>query len=182
MAFPGRRIPSALTLLAGMAIGWGSSRLPTPVVRANAGDRSGESILATGPVFVRYNEGTKVQTPQDALYYLDYKGGRLLGTIPSYHNSLGAVKLFDEFVERDLVADFKIDVDNGARPRFLMSTGSLGVYSDGWAPLYVFESTTSQVAVYKIQQQTIGVASRPKFELVEIRSFAGPQQQAAAER
>ena len=107
-------------------------------------------------MLVRYNEGTKVQIPQDALYYLDYKGGRLLATIPSFRQSVGATQMLDRFAERDLVADFKIDLDNGPRPHFLMTTGALGSYSEGWAPLFVFESTTNQVAVYKLTQQNGG--------------------------
>jgi len=143
-----------------------------PLVRAGGGDRSGESIVTAGPVLVRYNEGLKVQLPQDALYYLDYQGGRLLATVPSFRQSVGSSKLLDSFAERDLVADFKIDLENGPKPRFLMTTGSLGSYSEGWSPLYVFESTTSQVGVYRVQQQIVGTNSRPRFDLMEIRSIA----------
>ncbi len=74
------------------------------------------------------------------------------------------------FAERDLPTDFKIDLGRTKiRPHWLMTTGALGAYSDGWAPLYVFETITGQVAVYKIEQQQVGISSRPKFELVEIR-------------
>ena len=113
---------------------------------------------------------------QDALYYLDYKTGRLLATVPSYRQSACAAKYLDAFAERDLVADFKIDLDHGPRPHFLMTTGAPAFYSDGSAPLFVFELTTSQVAVYRVQQQTVGTVTQPRFELIEIRSFscAGP--------
>ena len=56
-----------------------------------------------------------------------------------------------------------------------MTTGALGPYSAGWAPLYVFETTTNQVGIYRVQvQQTVGTAptTRPQFDLVELRSFA----------
>ena len=115
--------------------------------------------MATGPVMIRYDEGNKVQIPLEALYFLDYKGGRLIGTIPSIHQTVGARATSDAFAERDLVADFKLDLDNGPRPHFLMTTGSLGSYSAGWAPLYVFETTTNQLAVYRIQQQTVGTTA-----------------------
>lgn len=170
-----RRLPSALVLTIGLALGWVMGHVPAPMankVQASGGDRSGESIVATGPILLRYNEGTKVQIPLDAIYYLDYKGGRLLATVPSYRQSFGPAKLLDEFAERDLVADFKLDLDNGPRPHFLMTTGALGTYSDGWAPLFVFETTTNQVAVYKVAQQMVGAQSVPKFELVELRSLA----------
>ena len=156
MPFPRPRVPSALMLLVGLALGWVLASVRPPALQATGGDRSGESILTTGPVQVRYNDGLKVQMAQDAVYYLDYKTGRLLGTIPSYKQVAGETKFLASFVERDLVADFKIDIDHGPRPRFLMTTGALGFYSDGWAPLFVFRATTSQVGVYRIQQQTIG--------------------------
>jgi hypothetical protein len=171
-----RRIPRAGVLMIGLVIGWALDHLPRPasVVRADGGDRSGESILASGPVMVGYNNGTKVQLPLDALYYLDYKAGRLLATIPSFKATIGAAKLLDTFGERDLVADFKINLDTGPRPQFLMTTGSLGTYSDGWAPLYVFETTSGQVAVYKVEQQTVGSRTTPKFQLMEIRALPAP--------
>lgn len=174
MSIRPRRLPSSLILVLGVALGWGLSASRTPLVRAGGGDRSGESIVTTGPVMVRYDEGLKVPLPQDALYYLDYQGGRLLATVPSSRQSAGSSKLIDTFSERDLVADFKIDLENGPKPRFLMTTGSLGSYSDGWAPLFVFESTTNRLAIYRVQQLSVGTNSRPRFDLVELRSIARP--------
>jgi hypothetical protein len=175
MSIPRPRIPSALTLLAGLVLGWMLAHSPAPTLQAHGGDRSGESILTAGPIMIRYNEGLKIQVPQDALYYLDYKTGRLLATIPTMQQSLGSTRMLDVFAERDLVADFKLDVENnGSRPHFLMTTGAMGTYSGGWAPLYIFESTTSQVAIYKIEQVTLGRSSQAKLELVEIRTLNRP--------
>ena len=70
------------------------------------------------------------------------------------------------------MADFKLDLDNGPRPHFLMTTGSLGAYSAGWAPLYVIESTSNQIAIYRIQQQTVGTTATTRLELLEVRSLA----------
>ena len=118
------------------------------------------------------------RSPLDALYFLDYKGGRLLARVPTYRQTTRRRTLIEPFSERDLVADFKLDLDTGPRPRFLMTTGSLGPYNAGWAPLYVFETTTSQVAIYRMQmQQTIGDFGRPRFELVELRSYAKTAQE-----
>jgi len=154
-------------------LGWLLASLrPTPI-RASAGDRWGESVVATGPVMVRFDEGAKSAIPTDALYFLDYKGGRLLATIPTYRQTTKSLSLIDAFEERDLVADFKLDLDTGPRPHFLMTTGSLGAYTEGWAPLYVFETTTNRLGIYRLQtQQTAGKPSQPRFELVELRSFA----------
>ena len=169
-------VPHALTLAAGLALGWLTAGGQPAPIRAGGGDRFDESILTAGPVYVRYNEGTKVQVPTDALYYLDYRTGRLLATIPSFKRTTGNSKVIESFVERDLVADFKIDIDTGPRPHFLMTTGSIAtgvnnVYADGWAPLYVVEAVTRQVATYKVQEQVVGTTSRPVLELLEIRPF-----------
>jgi hypothetical protein len=56
-----------------------------------------------------------------------------------------------------------------------MTTGSLGTYSQGWAPLYVFETTTNQLGIYRMQvSQTVGRVSQPRFDLVELRTYAKP--------
>ena len=166
------RISPWAILAAGLAAGWILASAPKPALRAEGGDRWGESILTTGPIQVRYHDGLKVQVAQDAVYYLDYKSGRLLAALPTYRQSVTGAGVLENFAERDLVADFKIDLENGPKPHFLMTTGALGTYVDGWSPLYVFESTTSQVAVYRVQQQIVGASSHPRFELLEIRSFA----------
>src|SRR5262249_18723747 len=80
MDVPGARIPTAVVLLTGVVLGWLLASFRPVPARAGAGDRSGESILATGPVLVRFDEGAKAAIPLDALYFLDYKGGRLMAT------------------------------------------------------------------------------------------------------
>lgn len=168
--------PHAVTLAVGLALGWLATGTRTPALRAGGGDRWDDSILASGPTFVRYNESTKVQVAQDALYYLDYRSGKLHATIPALRQSVGTTSVLGAFGERDLVADFKLDLDTGARPHFLMTTGSVptgsvSTYGDGWAPLFVFESTTRQVAVYKVQQQVVGTATSVRLDLLELRAF-----------
>ena len=70
------------------------------------------------------------------------------------------------------MADFKLNLDQGPRPHFLMTTGALAPIRAGWAPLYVYETTTSQLAIYRIVQQTVGTAATTRLELVETRSLA----------
>ena len=56
-----------------------------------------------------------------------------------------------------------------------MTTGSLGQHTDGWAPLYVIETTTNQIGVYRLQfQGTPGGGGRPTFELVQRQAYAEP--------
>jgi hypothetical protein len=167
------RIRTSLVLMTGVLLGWVVASLRPAPARASAGDRAGECIVATGPVLIQYDDVARAPIPIDALYLLDYKGGRLLATIPTYRQTGAATHLIDTFAERDLAADFKLELDTGPRPRFLMTTGSLGTYSSGWAPLYVFETTTNQLGVYRMHvAQSAGPASRPRFELVELRSYA----------
>jgi hypothetical protein len=167
------RIPTALALIVGIVMGWALASFHPVRLNASAGDRAGESIVATGPVLVRFDETAKGPIALDAVYFLDYKGGRLLATVPSYRQTTTSTHLIEPFSERDLIADFKLDLDAGPRPRFLMTTGSIGPDNAGWAPLYVFETTTSQLAVYRmLMHTTIGTEARPRFELLEMRSYA----------
>ena len=131
-------------------------------------DHVGKSIMTTGPVLVRYDESTKAPIPLDALYILDYKARRLRASLPVYRKSPQSTTIIESFVERDLAADFKIDFDRGPRPRFLMSTGSLGPGTAGQAPLYVIETTSNQIGVYRLNiQQTTG-----QLRPLEIRARA----------
>jgi hypothetical protein len=163
-------MPTAVTLTIGVALGWAVSSHRPPVLRAGGGDRFGDYTLATGPVAIQYNEGTKTQATQDALYFLDYRGARLIGTVPYQKQSTKGAQLIDGFVERDLIADFKIDTERGQNPHFLMTPGSLGAYGDGLSPLYVFETTTKKVAVYRFQ--SLGLGAKAKLDLLEVSSFA----------
>jgi hypothetical protein len=172
MAFSRVRIPQLTLLVLGMLLGWGVATGQRTRIWASGGDRSGESILTSGPIMIRYDEGNKVQVPVEALYLLDYKGGRLLATVPSLQQTAAHARYLGTFAERDLAADFKLDLDTGPRPHFLMTTGLMGTYSGGWAPLFVFETTTNQVGVYRIHQQTVGTTSSTRLELLELRSLA----------
>ncbi len=168
-----RRVPHMLTLVAGLAIGWAMSGQRPLTVHAGGGDRYGDYAVATGTVAVQYDERSKIQSAQEAIYFLDYRGARLLATIPTYRQALNKTQVIESFTERDLAADFKLDVTNGPAPHFVMTAGSLGYYGNGWSPLFVFETTTKQVAVYKVQPQSVGTKSSAKFELLEVKPWTG---------
>ncbi len=174
MSNPCRRIPTTVSLTIGLALGWVLFSQRPPAVKAGGSDRYGDYILTSGPIALQYNERTKTQAPQDALYFLDYRAAKLLATVPILRASTSGAQIIDTMIERDLIADFKIDVDRGVNPHFLMTPGSLGAYGEGWAPLFVFETTTKQVAVYKFQLPTVSSKVSSKFELIEIKSFGGP--------
>jgi len=173
------RLANVLMLIVGLVVGLALATGRAPQLQAGGGDRSGETALTTGAVAIRYNDGNKTQVPQDALYYLDYKAGKLLATIPTFRQTVNSTRYLEPFAERDLVADFKLDVDDGLRPHFLMTTGHLGTFGEGWAPLFVFETTSGQVGVYRIQQHAIGLKNQFKFELLELRPVRQPTAEAA---
>ncbi|ADV61614.1 hypothetical protein Isop_1025 [Isosphaera pallida ATCC 43644] len=143
------------------------------------GDRVGESIVAAGPVISIYNPATKSMMEQDGLYYLDYRRGRLLATIPgqqfvgdpltSRNAKLDQAgiqpRYIQGFVERDLVRDF--GVAPGSTPRFMMVVGR--ILNDGWAPLFVFETTTGKVATYRLSMA--GTKGQASLELLEVTTI-----------
>jgi hypothetical protein len=162
-----------IVLLIGLGLGWGMANHQPPSVKAVGADRYGDYALTSGPISLQYNEQNKVQAPIDALYFLDYKGARLIATVPVQRSSAAGSQMITQFVERDLITDFKIDVDRGVNPHFLMTNGSLGAYGEGWSPLFVFETTTKQVAVYKLSNLSLGArGSSSKIDLFEIKSYA----------
>jgi hypothetical protein len=170
-------ITPTMFLLGGLAMGWALAAPRSQPLQASSEGRVDDSTLATGPAFLTYNEGAKTQVAQDALYYLDYRAGKLFATIPRVKAAGSSAKFFDAFAERDLVADFKLDNTPGPQPRFMMTTGSISTgshnrYGDGWAALYVVETTTRQIAAYKIDQTQVGAQFQLKFELLDVRPFA----------
>ena len=101
-----------------------------PVQAAN--DRFEDFVMCTGPVTVSINNHT------DGVWLLDYRSGKLLGTI--IDRVTGKIA---NWAEVDLVQEF------GVAPRqnvhFMMTTGSV---AHGQAALYLAETTTGKFAVY----------------------------------
>jgi hypothetical protein len=124
--------------------------------------------VATGPISIQHDSGNNIQVEHDAIYYLDYRGGRVLATVPSSRQSVNGTRMIDNFAERDLIADFKLTSYKTA-PHFLMITGTVGNIKGAWAPLYVFETTTKQVATYQLTPLQVGMVSKPRFDLLEVR-------------
>jgi hypothetical protein len=172
-----------MLLILGLTLGWGMATIRPAAIRASGGDRSGETIITTGPIMIAYDVGSKVQVPHDAVYILDYKAGKLLGTVPSSRQAgRGNIRYLSNIMERDLAADFKLDAHNVSAPRFTMTTGGLGAFSNGWAPLYVHESVTNQLALYRLVQQTRGTVDQSRLELLEMRAIASPIEPAQNDR
>lgn len=102
----------------------------TPVRAAN--DRYDDFILCTGPVTIN------PRAPADGVWLLDYRAGKLLGTVIDR-----AVGKIVNWAEVDLVNEFAIQPKQNVH--FMMTTGTI---THGQAALYVAETTTGKFGVY----------------------------------
>jgi hypothetical protein len=125
-----------LWLVAGMIAGGVAVGLylnPTREAQA-ANDRFEDYIMCTGAAAVN------PRIPVDGVWLLDYRAGKLLGTIVD--RTTGKIA---GWAEVDLVTEF------GLPPRqnvhFLMTSGMIG---PGQAALYVAETTTGKFGVYSM--------------------------------
>jgi hypothetical protein len=116
-------------VLGGLAVGLCIRDLP----RAEAAtDRHGDYILATGAVDIN------PRIPTDGVWLLDYRAGKLLGTvIDRTHGKIIG------WAEVDLVAEFNVPPRHNVH--FMMTTGMI---ARGRSALYVAETTTGKFAVY----------------------------------
>jgi hypothetical protein len=129
-------------LLVGLVLGGVGTLLylgNQPQARA-ANDRYEDYILCTGAVAVN------PRAPTDGVWLLDYRAGKLLGTL--IDRIQGKIV---GWAEVDLVSEF------GVPPRqnvhFLMTTGMI---AQGQAALYVAETTSGKFGVYTMGQRPDG--------------------------
>jgi hypothetical protein len=122
-------------VLAGVVLGfaatviWGAQIRPA---EAGNSDRYEDYIMCTGAVAVQ------PRAPTDGVWLLDYKSGRLLGTV--IDRSVGQIV---GWAEVDLTAEFNIRPKQNVH--FLMTTGNV---AQGQAALYVAETTTGLFGIY----------------------------------
>jgi hypothetical protein len=147
-----------LGLLVGVGLGAGGAVLllgqPRPVVAHN--DRFEDYVICTGAVAVGNS-----RAPTDGIWLLDYRAGKLLGTV--IDRNQGKVV---GFAEVDLVSEFEIPPRTNVH--FLMTTGNV---AQGQAALYVAETTTGKFGVYTMgpaQDGSPGVQIR-RHDLVPFR-------------
>ncbi|MFM1800968.1 MAG: hypothetical protein RJA81_320 [Planctomycetota bacterium] len=138
-------------------------------VRAMAPSGIDQSQLVSCVVTMEYNDARKTQIPIEGLVYLDYRRGKLVGTMPEMRQIGLQKRILSNFSERDLVEDFQ--VEPGRTPSFLISKFSTGALSDGGQLLAVLETQTRQTRIYKLSFQQIGVEFKPEFTIVEEKVF-----------
>lgn len=101
--------------------------------RAESSDRFEDYVLCTGPV-----TGGPRTTTLDGVWLLDYRAGKLLGTI--IDKTQGKIT---GWAEVDLVSEFGLPPR--ANVHFLMTTGKI---SSTQSALYVAETTSGKFGVY----------------------------------
>lgn len=153
-------------MVVGVAVGWW---LFGQAPRAMAGnDRHEEFAMCTGAASVGL-----VGTDLDGVWLLDYRAGKLLGTVVNRTN--GRV---NGWAEVDLVKEFGIPPRTDAH--FMMTTGQI---TRGQAALYVAETTTGKFGVYTMVPSDVnGTATGLQIRRHDMTSFraAGPAQPPAA--
>ena len=135
-------------LTAGVLIGVLGARLMwgkiEPAQAAN--DRYEDYVICSGAVSIM-PVGPK-SVPTDGVWLLDYRSGKLLGTVIDRNSGkIGG------WAEVDLVSEFNLAPR--ANVHFLMSTGQI---AQGQAALYVAETTSGKFGVYTMGPRPDGQA------------------------
>ena len=157
-----------LALLVGLVLGAGGAALylgkPKEVQAGN--DRFEDFILCTGPVAVLAKG-----TPTDGVWLLDYRAGKLLGTV--IDRTQGKIV---GWAEVDLTAEFGLQAKQDVH--FMMTTGYV---TQGQSALYLAETATGQFGVYTMGpgQNGNGIVIR-RHDVTKFRQQAGAQPAAPA--
>lgn len=103
-------------------------------------DRHEDFIMCTGPVSIYPG------VPLEGVWLLDYKAGKLLGTVIDRTHA----KVIS-WAEVDLVSEFGIEPKQNVH--FMMTTGNI---SPGQAALYLAEVATGKIGVYSMMPRLDG--------------------------
>ena len=136
-----RKLTPILWLTLGLALGIGAMiayRGTQPALAGN--DRHEDYIMATGPIKL----GVNVEA--DGIWLLDYRAGKLLGTIVD--KNAGKVV---GWAEVDLVQEFNIPPKQNVH--FLMTTGA---QIKGQTALYLTEINSGRFGVYSMAPRVDG--------------------------
>ncbi len=112
-----------------------------------ANDRFEDYVMCTGAVAIQ----PKAQT--DGVWLLDYRAGKLLGTVIDRNNNGKIVG----WAEVDLVTEFNIPPRQDVH--FMMTTGQI---AEGQSALYVAETKSGKFAVYTMgpKEKEAGIVIR----------------------
>jgi hypothetical protein len=148
-----------LGVIVGLVGGWFLFGQTKPAEAGN--DRFEDYVLTTGPV----NVGVVAQDT-DGVWILDYKAGKLLGTV--VNRTTGKVT---GWAEIDLVKQF--DLKPKQNVHFLVTTGMV---QKGQSALYVAETTTGKLGVYTmLVRDGFGPAGNMIIHQHDMTSFRAPK-------
>jgi hypothetical protein len=144
--------------LAGLACGVVAALLlsgPPKPAAASSNDRYQDYLMCTGAVSVN------AKVPTDGVWLLDYRGGKLLGTV--IDRTTGKIS---GWAEVDLVTEFAIAPKQDVH--FMMTTGTIAL---GQAALYVCEVSTGKFGVYTMgSNETGGGVQIRRHDMTTFRS------------
>jgi hypothetical protein len=153
-------ILAILGVVVGLAGGWLLFGQIHPAHAAN--DRYQDYIISTGPASVGL-----VGPDLDGVWLLDYRAGKLLGTV--VNRVSGKIS---GFAEVDLVKEFNIPPRTDCH--FMMTTG---VITRGQAALYIAEVNTGRFGVYTMVPGENGaLAGGIQIRRHDMVHFRNPQQ------
>jgi hypothetical protein len=121
---------------------------------AAANDRYGDYVMCTGAVAVN------PRSPEDGVWMLDYRSGKLLGTV--IDRTVGKIL---GWAEVDLVTEYNIPPRTDVH--FMMTTGTI---TQGQAALYVAEVTTGKFGVYTMGPADAGGIIIRRHDLTTFRA------------
>lgn len=124
-------------VLGGVGAVWYSQSGPRALA---SNDRFEDYVICTGAC------GVSPRAPTDGLWLLDYRSGKLMGTV--IDRTMGKIV---GWAELDLVSEFGIPPRQNVH--FLMTTGNISL---GQAALYVAETTTGKLGVYTLGPRSDG--------------------------
>lgn len=156
-------------LAVGLVVGTLLPRGPLRSLQAGGGDRPDAALATTVPISTEYDPNLQIQVATDGVYYLNYSKGRLLAAVPLRKQTASSTQLLSDFAETDLVRDFQLAP--GTNPHFIMTSGAHGALSEnrGGALLYVFETTTGQLGIYRLEQRAVANSTVPTLQLIECK-------------
>jgi hypothetical protein len=128
---------------------------------AGNNDRYEDYIMCTGAVAIT------PRAPTDGLWILDYRAGKLLGTV--IDRNLGRIT---GFAEVNLVQDFQIPPKQNVH--FMMTTGTIAA---GQSALYVVETTTGKFGIYTLGPDPTNPQSGIIIRRHDLGFFRQPERQ-----
>jgi hypothetical protein len=133
------------------------------MLEAGTSDRFEDYVMCTGTV------GINPRVPTDGVWLLDYRAGKLLGTVIDRNQG----KIVG-WAELNLVKEF--DIPPRQACHFMMTTGQI---AQGQSALYVAETTTGKFGVYTMAPTAGGAAGAMTIFKHDMSSFRAPPAAAA---